>query len=536
MEPRPYMRVAPLLFLLYSCCLFIFLNNWGVIETSEARYAEIAREMIATGDWIHPRLLGIQHFHKPPVTYWITVIGYKVFGINPFGARFFLQISLMLQLYCVYRIVILLFRDRLHALYAAMIYATLPLVLVSSRGLTTDSYLTTCILLAITSWLSWRLDGNILRLYGVAIALAIGFLTKGPLVLLAPALVFIALNKNIPRQKYSVHHVLAFLLFMVIGFSWYAVLVSENRNFVQYFLFRQTMERITHAEVFSRAEPFWYYLLYTPLLSLPWSVVFITGSVGAWKDFHPVIRKLILWWIVGTVILFSCVSSKLVLYVLPVFPAIAIVTSYIVLRHLHGWGWQRFVFVYCGVLCLALLCALGMRNAFHLDLLLFALAALIAVIVVNCVGSLTRSVKMVLTCFLFTCLLLCYGARFMHYNELKVNGTAPVAAWIEQKGLKDKQVLVYNKILPSLSFNLRKEIISLNDGDTYLKRETYFESSEAWKRNLFDLKKPQEAMQLTPLLNDSSILIVKGKLSPSALHLRQYFKHEEVMEGWTIYY
>ncbi|HEY4651774.1 MAG TPA: phospholipid carrier-dependent glycosyltransferase, partial [Pontibacter sp.] len=87
-----------LLALLYN------LGDWGVLETSEARYAEISREMLASGDWLHPRLLGILHYHKPPVTYMISSAGMAVFGINSFGVRFFLQISLLIQGVLVYRL------------------------------------------------------------------------------------------------------------------------------------------------------------------------------------------------------------------------------------------------------------------------------------------------------------------------------------------------------------------------------------------------------------------------------------------------
>ena len=84
--------------------LNIGLGSWGLAETSEARYAEIGREMALSGDYLHPTLLGIQHYHKPPVTYYITAIGYKIFGINEFGARFFLSVSLILQMFFVFKI------------------------------------------------------------------------------------------------------------------------------------------------------------------------------------------------------------------------------------------------------------------------------------------------------------------------------------------------------------------------------------------------------------------------------------------------
>ena len=81
------------LYSITALVLFFNLNSWSVTESSEARYAEISKEMLDTGDWIHPQLMGIYHYHKPPMTYWITAVSYKIFGVTPFAARFFLQLS-----------------------------------------------------------------------------------------------------------------------------------------------------------------------------------------------------------------------------------------------------------------------------------------------------------------------------------------------------------------------------------------------------------------------------------------------------------
>ena len=89
----------------------------------------------------HPKLMEIKHYHKPPVTYYVTVLGFKIFGVNAFGARFFLQIAILIQLFLIYQITFLLFNDKKISLAAALIYFSLPLVLISSRNLTTDAYL-----------------------------------------------------------------------------------------------------------------------------------------------------------------------------------------------------------------------------------------------------------------------------------------------------------------------------------------------------------------------------------------------------------
>tara|TARA_R110002050_G_scaffold300803_1_gene472971 strand:- start:12840 stop:13265 length:426 start_codon:yes stop_codon:yes gene_type:complete len=133
----------PALALVLSICAFaLFLNvgSYGVIETSDARYAEISREMFESGEFIHPTLLGIKHYHKPPLTYYVTALSYSIFGVNSFAARFFIQLAILIQILFVYRLAKLLFNDKQTALWSSLIYISLPIVLISSRNLTTDPY------------------------------------------------------------------------------------------------------------------------------------------------------------------------------------------------------------------------------------------------------------------------------------------------------------------------------------------------------------------------------------------------------------
>ena len=84
--------------------LLVNLNSYRVLEASEARYAEISREMFRSGNLLQPTLLNIFHFHKPPVTFVLTGVGFQLFGVNAFGARFWLQLSLILQGILIYLI------------------------------------------------------------------------------------------------------------------------------------------------------------------------------------------------------------------------------------------------------------------------------------------------------------------------------------------------------------------------------------------------------------------------------------------------
>lgn len=238
------------LLLILFLLLIYNLGGWGVIETSEARYAEISREMWQTGSWLHPRLLGIQHFHKPPITYNISALGIGIFGPDAFGARFFLQLSLLLQVGLVYLIGKIVLADKKQALVAAVVFLTMPVVLLAARNLTTDSFLTTFELAAIWAWLKYKNDAKAGWLYFFYLLLALAFLTKGPVGLIFPVLVAIGYKTTSASgsRTSAWHHLPALVLFLVVGASWYVYLMLQDSQFVDYFLFKHTIQRYANPE------------------------------------------------------------------------------------------------------------------------------------------------------------------------------------------------------------------------------------------------------------------------------------------------
>ncbi|HUH45686.1 MAG TPA: glycosyltransferase family 39 protein [Arenibacter sp.] len=199
-------RYYPVFILVVFLILIAGLGSYGLAETSEARYAEISREMLLNSDYMNPELLGVFHFHKPPITYYITTLGYQVFGINEFGARFFLQVAIIIQLLLVYRIADLLYHNKRIAFMSGPIYFSLPIILISSRNLTTDTFLSTFILTAIYCWQVYVLKNKIGFLYLFYVLTGLAILTKGPVALLF-ILVNIAMDKLIYKKIYGLLHI-----------------------------------------------------------------------------------------------------------------------------------------------------------------------------------------------------------------------------------------------------------------------------------------------------------------------------------------
>ncbi|MDP4228393.1 MAG: glycosyltransferase family 39 protein, partial [Bacteroidota bacterium] len=215
--------------------LFYHLGQWGVTETNnEARYAETAREMYNSGDYIHPTLLNIYDYHKPPVTYYVTNAAFKLFGINEFSVRFFLQVAFLLQLLLVYLIGCECFNQKT-AIYAVFIFLSLPLVLLSTRSLNPDIYMSTLNLLSVFLWIKYRKTHKVGWIYSFYLTLALGFDTQGLASLIVPVCFAWAFNRSSKKnQNTDFHHSLAASIFVILSLSWFAYLYFENHGFLKY--------------------------------------------------------------------------------------------------------------------------------------------------------------------------------------------------------------------------------------------------------------------------------------------------------------
>lgn len=532
---------------------FVSLGAWGPLESSEARYAEIGREMLVNGDWLHPRLLGIQHFHKPPLTYWLTAAGLAVFGPHAAGVRILPVLAVLLQVLLIYKLAELLFNgDRARALASAVIYGTLPVVLISALNVTTDAYLATLELAAAYSILRYYAGGQIRWLYVFWVGLGFAFLTKGPVGFILPLMVVIGhyfkqdTNQKQARRPFTVHHALGFGLFVLVGLSWYLYLIGENPAFIRYFLFEHTVERFANASTFNRAKPWWFYVVLAPATSLPWAVALITLAVRTrWATVPQLWRNVLIFWVLLPLFFFSLSSSKLLLYVLPIFPGMALLTVYYLGRCteavLFRWyvGIVAFFGLLLGALCLAPAFAGVMDLPFALRPMSAAVPAagvVVLVITLTLWEQVRIAPRLLAAAVIFTVTLLLAAKPILRQNELAANGTRPLAEMLRQQELTQRPIIVYNELLPSLAFELGKIPVSLNDGNHNLNRETQFEPDQRWRQNLIYLSDSTQRPTLDWLLQQRPVLLVKGELNPERHWLLPYFKQHETLGKWTVWY
>jgi 4-amino-4-deoxy-L-arabinose transferase-like glycosyltransferase len=344
-KPEHFYLIA----LLCLCAVVFFygLGRLPFIGPDEPRYAEVAREMYATGDWITPRLGGIKWFEKPALTYWLLAAGYALFGENEFGARFGVAaVSTFgaLLLYFFGRRA----RSARFGYLSAAALVTCGLWPGFARGVTCDLPLTVAIETALLSFFLWESkesETGAGRLWYVfCFALGLATLAKGlvgvvlPMMIIAPYLILTGAWKSLLRPRLLI---LGALIFLGTAAVWYAPVIARNgREFIDEFFVGHHFRRYL-SNKYRHPQPFYFFPLVVVAGSFPWSF-YLLSSVGQtfvclWRGQAKVrqtkvrptdrLNLFLLLWIVIPIVFFSFSWSKLPGYILPVFPAVALMVG-----------------------------------------------------------------------------------------------------------------------------------------------------------------------------------------------------------------
>ena len=325
----------------------VFIGTRGLWEPDEGRYAECAREMLATGDFMTPRLGAEPHFTKPPVTYWMIAASMSAFGANEIAVR--LPTAL-----CFAGTVLLIalfgraLWDRRTGLLAGVVYATFVASFAAANIVTPDTPLTFWEALALFAfWRGFTTDTTLGRRLWPALtgaALGVAMMVKGPAGLLfLPAML---LFRSLPAgRRAGAAPVLSFAgvaLFGALGLSWYVWSVLHHPGLLTYLVRDEVLGRIAGAH---HRNHQWYgpLVIYLPTLivgTLPWCLTW-PSLVRRWRadaGDEPLLaaiarrpRTLMLALAIVVPLLILClVRSRLPLYLLPLFVPLALATA----RHL----------------------------------------------------------------------------------------------------------------------------------------------------------------------------------------------------------
>ncbi|HLW70373.1 MAG TPA: glycosyltransferase family 39 protein [Candidatus Binataceae bacterium] len=304
---------------------FFHLGAYGLWEPDEARYAEIAREMLVLRDFVVPHLNYVPYIEKPPLLYWLTALAMHAFGVNEFAARFVNAAAACAGVaadYLFARRVI----DSRHAFWSAIILSTSALYAVMAQVLTTDMLLTATITVALFAFfLHWREDGGWCWIMYVAIALAV--LTKGPIGLAIPLVagaIFLVTERDWRHALRRFRVVPGFCLTAAIVAPWFVAVAIRQPDFLDFYFVGEHFRRFFQSS-YSHGQPIYYYVPVIIAGTLPWSIL---APFAAWRSLTPnPARRFCLISAATIFVVFSCASAKLIPYILPALPPLAIVIA-----------------------------------------------------------------------------------------------------------------------------------------------------------------------------------------------------------------
>ncbi|HEY6393967.1 MAG TPA: glycosyltransferase family 39 protein [Candidatus Binataceae bacterium] len=330
-----------LLALVAGASLVMFLANAGSIplmDRDEGRYAEIGREMIESRNWIIPSLFGVPYLEKPPLLYWLLSISYSIFGVNEFAARLPTALAASIGVFLTGLFARKLIDPRA-GVFSAVVLATSGLYIVLARLVLTDMLFAVSIAGALMFFFAARnqLLGQSSGYAGFWLCLALAMLSKGPAGLLicwSIILIDLALSQDL---RFLLRRALwfGFPIFLAVSVPWFWLVQTRFPRFLGFYVFQQHLARFAGAE---HSEPFYFFVPFVLAGLLPWTPMAFAALpswIAKWKERSiegRAVRFLLVWCLV-VFFVFSASGGKLIPYILPMFPALAVLIG----GFFHGW-------------------------------------------------------------------------------------------------------------------------------------------------------------------------------------------------------
>ncbi|MFT4065695.1 glycosyltransferase family 39 protein [Paraburkholderia sp.] len=352
----PLNRTAILLLVLVLAVIWFVPLGWRhLLPSDEGRYAEMAREMLLTGDWITPRYNAYKYFEKPPLQTWANALTFAWFGIGEWQARLYTALTGFAGVLLIGFTGARVF-NAATGVFAALVLACSPYWNLMAHFNTLDMGLSFWMTLTLCSLLLAQrpnLRPSCVRgwMWVCWASMALAVLSKGLIGLILPGAVLvlytlIARDWALWKRLYLVS---GLILFFAIVTPWFVLVQQRNPEFLNFFFIVQQFERYLTPEQ-NRPGAFYYFVPVLLVGFLPWLSVTLQSARHAWRQprqpngFAPV--TLMLTWIVFIFLFFSASHSKLLSYTLPIAPPIAmligmylpLVTREQLRRHLAGYA------------------------------------------------------------------------------------------------------------------------------------------------------------------------------------------------------
>jgi 4-amino-4-deoxy-L-arabinose transferase-like glycosyltransferase len=334
-------RHAWLAWAIFAVVWFITIGHNTLIHPDEGRYATISLGMLQSGDWITPRLDGLLYFEKPALPYWLGALSFRFFGVNEYAARLWPALSGFLSIVLVGLTARRLWGSEAGHL-TALVMGSSCWVMANSHFLNLDTGLTFFLTLALCAFLLAQSEDAGLAtrrnwMWACWAAMAGATLSKGLIGIVIPGAVLV-LYSLLFRQFFfwrRLHLLSGLVLFLALCAPWFVLVSMRNPEFAHFFFVHEHFERFLTTE-HRRTGPFWYFIPFLLVGFMPWTTLLapmvVQGLRREGRSALLQIDRLLLIWTVFVFLFFSASGSKLPSYILPMFPAMALLAGHYLAR------------------------------------------------------------------------------------------------------------------------------------------------------------------------------------------------------------
>ncbi len=335
----------------------ISLATYPLMDTTEARYGEMARLMVETGNWLTPQFdYDVPFWGKPPLFTWMSAYGIELFGLSEFAVR---TPHWLAGVATICLIAFMAYRAKYSALVTAIVLATCGIFSIAAGAVMTDMALALAMTMAMIGfYYCWLGKDKYSQLWGYLgfFGLACGLLAKGPVAIVImgiavfPWLViqhgFLGAFKVL-WQRFPI--ISGVLLMLVIALPWYIMAEQATPGFIDYFIVGEHFKRFVvsgwEGDLYGSAhdEPRGMIWLFWLQSALPWSVVL---PILAWRrrdvikqsnSDHKGLFSFLMCWLVSPMILFTMAGNILPAYVLLGVPALGLLIAMLINKQDFRW-------------------------------------------------------------------------------------------------------------------------------------------------------------------------------------------------------
>jgi 4-amino-4-deoxy-L-arabinose transferase-like glycosyltransferase len=332
---RLYLIISVITIIVFK---FILTAAIPLLDKTESRYAKIARIMAETKEWVVLQIdYGVPFWAKPPLSTWLSALSFDVFGVNELTARL---PSFLISLLIIYIVGKSIKKTSITFYLIAFILLTTPEFLIHTGVVSTDTALNFCVVIIMLSfWKSMENENKSFWDYLFFIGIGLGFLAKGPLILVLtgpPILAWILIQKIKLKTVFTkLPWVLGILLVLVIAVPWYILTEERSPGFLDYFIVGEHFKRFLvpgwKGDLYGsgHSQPkgmIWVFLF---IFTFPWLQIVL---IKLWKNRKSVLSNkwisYLVFWLAWTPLFFTMSTNILHTYILPVTVPIALLAVY----------------------------------------------------------------------------------------------------------------------------------------------------------------------------------------------------------------